>query len=228
MSESAVIAAHRAAAPVTWASGRTRSGASGSRTEASQVTFSALGQQAPLEPKRAWDPDGTQEGAAARCASSRCFPSSKCAAAARRRSTSPGRASTRPSGSGGSSTHARLEPEQLVFFGDRLDEGGNDYPVTTLGVRCIAVDGPDGHARQGRARLRADAQPLSSVGVAEARLAGLDATVVQPVSTQSTMPSPSSQAATTYCWSSRPVHGPTRKAHDSAPRIGSTVGATKC
>ena len=34
-------------------------------------------------------------------------------------------------------------PSELVFFGDRLDEGGNDYPVSTLGVRCIAVDGPD-------------------------------------------------------------------------------------
>jgi phosphomannomutase len=25
--------------------------------------------------------------------------------------------------------------------GDRLDEGGNDYPVKALGVECIAVEG---------------------------------------------------------------------------------------
>jgi hypothetical protein len=30
---------------------------------------------------------------------------------------------------------------EMLFFGDRLDEGGNDYPVKALGVPCVAVDG---------------------------------------------------------------------------------------
>ena len=34
-----------------------------------------------------------------------------------------------------------LDPEQAVFFGDRLDEGGNDYPVIATGVPCVAVTG---------------------------------------------------------------------------------------
>ena len=29
----------------------------------------------------------------------------------------------------------------MLFFGDRLDEGGNDYPVKALGVPCVAVEG---------------------------------------------------------------------------------------
>ena len=29
----------------------------------------------------------------------------------------------------------------MLFYGDRLDEGGNDYPVLALGVRSVAVDG---------------------------------------------------------------------------------------
>ena len=29
----------------------------------------------------------------------------------------------------------------ILFFGDRLDPGGNDYPVKALGVECIAVKG---------------------------------------------------------------------------------------
>jgi hydroxymethylpyrimidine pyrophosphatase-like HAD family hydrolase len=32
-----------------------------------------------------------------------------------------------------------LELEDLLFVGDRLDEGGNDYPVKAMGVECVAV-----------------------------------------------------------------------------------------
>ena len=31
--------------------------------------------------------------------------------------------------------------DDMVFYGDRLDEDGNDYPVLAMGVSCIAVDG---------------------------------------------------------------------------------------
>ena len=27
----------------------------------------------------------------------------------------------------------------ILFVGDRLDEGGNDYPVKALGIACVAV-----------------------------------------------------------------------------------------
>ena len=29
----------------------------------------------------------------------------------------------------------------MLFYGDRLDEDGNDYPVLAMGVDCVAVDG---------------------------------------------------------------------------------------
>lgn len=32
-----------------------------------------------------------------------------------------------------------LTTKDIVFFGDRLTESGNDYPVTKTGVRCIGV-----------------------------------------------------------------------------------------
>ncbi len=32
-----------------------------------------------------------------------------------------------------------LSLSQLLFVGDRLDEGGNDYPVKALGVECVPV-----------------------------------------------------------------------------------------
>jgi len=28
----------------------------------------------------------------------------------------------------------------VLFIGDRLDVGGNDYPVKAMGIRCVAVD----------------------------------------------------------------------------------------
>ncbi len=34
-----------------------------------------------------------------------------------------------------------LNKDQILFFGDKLEEGGNDYPVKKMGVQSIAVDG---------------------------------------------------------------------------------------
>lgn len=31
--------------------------------------------------------------------------------------------------------------EDILFMGDKLEKGGNDYPVKALGIDCIAVDG---------------------------------------------------------------------------------------
>ncbi|QQS22247.1 HAD-IIB family hydrolase [Candidatus Saccharibacteria bacterium] len=31
--------------------------------------------------------------------------------------------------------------EEVLFIGDRLEKGGNDYPVKAMGVECIDVDG---------------------------------------------------------------------------------------
>lgn len=30
--------------------------------------------------------------------------------------------------------------EEILFFGDKLEEGGNDFPVKDLGIECIAVE----------------------------------------------------------------------------------------
>ncbi|PIO07555.1 hypothetical protein COU59_03300 [Candidatus Pacearchaeota archaeon CG10_big_fil_rev_8_21_14_0_10_34_12] len=33
--------------------------------------------------------------------------------------------------------------ENTTFFGDQLEEGGNDYPVKKLGIKCIEVKNPE-------------------------------------------------------------------------------------
>ena len=30
--------------------------------------------------------------------------------------------------------------EEILFFGDKIEEGGNDFPVKNLGIDCIAVE----------------------------------------------------------------------------------------
>ena len=37
--------------------------------------------------------------------------------------------------------HTGIPLTSMLFYGDRLDEGGNDYPVVAIGVPSVAVDG---------------------------------------------------------------------------------------
>ena len=104
----------------------------------SQVTYSALGQAAPLDAKAAWDPEGTKK----RLLVTRVTP------------LLPG---FEVRGGGSTSidvtrqgidkayairklmTQLHAAPQELLFVGDRLDEAGNDYPVLAAGVPCVAV-----------------------------------------------------------------------------------------
>jgi len=36
----------------------------------------------------------------------------------------------------------KLLKDQIIFFGDQLEEGGNDFPVKKLGIRTIKVKNP--------------------------------------------------------------------------------------
>ncbi len=106
----------------------------------SQVTFSALGQQAPVDAKKAWDPDGSKKERLRAYAAER-LPELEV--------RSGGSTSVDITRAGIDKAYGvrklldrlGLEPQQAVFFGDRLDEGGNDYPVIATGVPCVAVTG---------------------------------------------------------------------------------------
>lgn len=34
-----------------------------------------------------------------------------------------------------------ISKDEILFLGDKLDEGGNDYPVKAMGIDSIAVEG---------------------------------------------------------------------------------------
>lgn len=106
----------------------------------SQITFSALGQRAPLEAKKAWDPTGKKKEAL-RAAVARRLPHLEV--------RSGGSTSVDITRKGVDKAYgiAELEKEsgipiaEMLFIGDRLDEGGNDYPVKRLGIATHAVAG---------------------------------------------------------------------------------------
>lgn len=106
----------------------------------SQITYSALGQQATPEAKYAWDPDGTKKHAL--------------------RDYAAGRLENLEIRVGGTTsvdvTNVGIDKaygmrklmsvlgigmSDILFLGDKLGIGGNDYPVKEIGVDCIAVDG---------------------------------------------------------------------------------------
>lgn len=104
----------------------------------SQITYSALGQAAPAEVKAAWDPTGTKRARLARAVAADLPDLS---------ARSGGSTSVDVTMTGIDKAYGirklleatGLSPADLLFFGDRLDPDGNDYPVRSTGVECRAV-----------------------------------------------------------------------------------------
>lgn len=105
-----------------------------------QITFSAYGQQAPLEVKKNWDPDGKKRH--------------------KMKSTLEKYISDFEIKLGGTTSIditykgidkgygirkieeiLKIPVLDMLFVGDALFEGGNDYPAKEAGVDCIAVSG---------------------------------------------------------------------------------------
>ena len=106
-----------------------------------QITFSALGQHAPLEQKEAWDPANEKKNRLVR-AVSRDLPG----LAVR----SGGSTSVDISQRGIDKAYAvrqladvlHIDIGEIMFVGDRMDPAGNDYPAVCAGVMPIHVSCP--------------------------------------------------------------------------------------
>jgi len=106
----------------------------------SQITFSALGQAAPVAAKTAWDPTGDKKNTL-REAVQALLPELEVRSGG---STSVDITRKGIDKAYGMSRLAELTGiplADMLFVGDRLDPDGNDYPVLALGVACQAVDG---------------------------------------------------------------------------------------
>ena len=107
----------------------------------SQITFSALGQQASLAEKGKWDPDFAKRKKI-KAMLDTLIPefSVRIGGATSIDVTKPGI----DKGYGIRKLRDILDIslQEMIFIGDALFEGGNDYPAKEAGVVCVAVRGP--------------------------------------------------------------------------------------
>jgi len=104
----------------------------------SQVTYSALGQAAPVDAKAAWDPDGTKKSLLVAHAAP-LLPDFEVKGGGSTSIDVTRKGIDKAYGVRKLMTQLHAGPEELLFVGDRLDETGNDYPVLALGVPCVPV-----------------------------------------------------------------------------------------
>lgn len=105
----------------------------------SQVTFSALGQEAPIAEKKIWDQDAAKRlqiidlvkeslgGFAVRTGGTTSIDVTK-------------KGVDKAYGMDKIMEILDVTKDEILFYGDSLHEGGNDYPVKAHGIDSIAVD----------------------------------------------------------------------------------------
>jgi phosphomannomutase len=108
----------------------------------SQITFSALGQQAPLDAKRKWDSDFAKRKKI-KAILETLMPefSVRIGGTTSIDITKPG--IDKAYGIRKLRDLLGVSLEEMIFVGDALFVGGNDYPVQEAGVASISVRGPD-------------------------------------------------------------------------------------
>ena len=104
----------------------------------SQITFSALGQQAPIAEKVAWDPDGTKKRALAALVQGD-IPDLEVRGGGSTSLDITRKGIDKAYGIDKLVAQLGIGIDELLFIGDRLDEAGNDYPVYQHGVLCVPV-----------------------------------------------------------------------------------------
>jgi len=106
----------------------------------SQVTFSALGQEAPVADKEAWDPDGAKKRKLRNYVAKE-IPELEVRVGGSTSIDVTKHGIDKAYGIKKLLALLGVAKEELIFVGDRLDEGGNDYPVKAMGVDCLKVSG---------------------------------------------------------------------------------------
>ena len=107
----------------------------------SQITFSALGQRAPLEEKDKWDSDFTKKKIKAILDTFIPEFSVRMGGATSIDVTKPG--IDKAYGIGKLRDLLRISLKEMIFIGDALFAGGNDFAIKEAGVVSIPVRGPN-------------------------------------------------------------------------------------
>jgi HAD superfamily hydrolase (TIGR01484 family) len=106
----------------------------------SQITFSALGQSAPVDAKKAWDPTGEKKNSL-RAAVEPLLPDLEVRSGGSTSVDITRRGIDKAYGMRKLAELTGIPFEDMLFVGDRLDPDGNDFPVIALGIPTHAVEG---------------------------------------------------------------------------------------
>lgn len=104
----------------------------------SQVTYSALGQQAPPEEKYKWDPDGKKKHAI-RDYAAPLLPDVEVRVGGTTSVDVTMLGIDKAYGMKKLMEQLDISIEEILFVGDKLEEGGNDYPVRAMGIDSLEV-----------------------------------------------------------------------------------------
>jgi phosphomannomutase len=107
-----------------------------------QITFSGLGQKAPLEAKQAWDPDENKRKKIVEILK-KMIPQYevRIGGATSIDVTRPG--INKAYAIGKIEQYLDVKKEDILFLGDALFPGGNDETAKQTGVECVQVSGPE-------------------------------------------------------------------------------------
>ncbi|MFH0752155.1 MAG: HAD-IIB family hydrolase [archaeon] len=109
----------------------------------SQVTFSALGQEAPIDIKQKWDPHFKKRLELKKILEN-YLPNYEIRVGGTTSVDVTKKGIDKAYGIEQIEKHLGYKKEEMLFIGDALFEGGNDYPVKQTGVYCIETTGPEG------------------------------------------------------------------------------------
>ncbi len=104
----------------------------------SQITYSALGQQALPEAKYAWDPTDAKKRAIRDYAAER-LPDLEVRVGGTTSIDVTRIGIDKAYGMRKLMDELKISAAEILFIGDRLEEGGNDYPVKAMGIDCVQV-----------------------------------------------------------------------------------------
>ncbi len=106
----------------------------------SQITLSTLGQEAPREAKEAWDPDNTKKSVL-RDRTAELIPEFEVRTGGLTSVdvTKPG--IDKAYGMKRLTELLGVSQDEILFFGDRVAPGGNDYPVKAMGIDTLEISG---------------------------------------------------------------------------------------